>query len=95
MFVDRAVGPLLQFLYSNYEERIVSSEEITMFFILNIDHPPGVFSASEACSPSAQYNGVRSNQREWHSLIESRLGEVEGVDFILPQLKPYLKQTLL
>ena len=62
MFVDRAVGPPLQFLYSNYEERLVSSEEITMFFILNIDHPPGVFSSSEGCAAIAQYVGVRSNQ---------------------------------
>ena len=90
MLVDRAVCPLLQFLYSNYEERLVSSQEITMFLILNIDHPPGVFSSSEGCTATAQYVGVRANQWEWHSLIESWVREAEGVDFVLFQLVPYL-----
>ena len=65
---------------------------ISVNLILNIDHSPGVFPSSEACTISAEYFGVRANQCEWHSLIESWVGEVEGGDLVLFQLLPYLNK---
>ena len=65
---------------------------ISMDLILNIDHPPGIFSSSEASTIRAGYLGVRANQWEWYSLIESGVGEVEGVDLVLFQLMPYLNK---
>ena len=63
-----------------------------MNLILNIDHPPGIFPSSEAYTVIAGYFGVRANQREWHPLIESGVGEVEGGDLVLFQLLPYLNK---
>ena len=65
---------------------------ISINLILNIDHPPGISSSSEAATIIAEYFGVRANQWEGHSLIESGVGEVEGVDLVLFQLMPYLNK---